>query len=271
MSTTPFSASQLDLLKDNLPFMHSDTDARFRNEVLSNTKHMIERIRDSNAVLSRTAASEERHGRAYPDSIRASTPEVLAMQRQFLEWYRLFLAGEFVVTASYQRHITALKAFQILVAAGLKSKHRIIDEGELSVASYFSSAMIRLLLDLLADPFEDVRATATAILKLAPLESFAPRSSSIQAVTIDSTYEPRLVTDLLSRLERSSQQTGRAALADAVAHANELLYSFRSPTLRIQTISDTLSKLFQLVEAAESNLVEAVATASIHEQFAAMR
>lgn len=273
-STKPFSFTTLNLLKENLSILYADTDAKVRNEVLSNTKHMIERLRDSNAVLVRAVkpnTQNDTYNGGDTNVVSHDSDKALHAQQQFLDWYKSFLAGELVPTASYQRHITSLKAFLILLSAGAKSKHRTIDPSEMSVSSYFNPLFTRLLLDLLADPFEDVRTTATTILKLAPVTSFLHCAQSIKERTTGAIVGPQLLQDFLARVERASQKTGRADLADAVARANELLFTFNNRSAQIKYLDSMVSKLKKMVSLAETNFAAAVANVSIHEQFSGLR
>src|SRR5258706_9404010 len=50
-TTKPFPPESLCVLRENLDILHADTDAKFRNEVLSNSKHMIERLKGASLLL----------------------------------------------------------------------------------------------------------------------------------------------------------------------------------------------------------------------------
>ena len=174
-----------------MSILYCDSDAKFRNEVLSNTKHMIERLRGATAFLVRENESlsfqlRPEHSldpqkRQMAQQALEQTTELLQGHARFVEWYVEFLLGELIPTASYQRHITALKAISLLLKSGILKPSlrsppvRISDNATTwpYLIEFFNAMSMRLLLDLLMDPFEDVRSNATSVLKLASPEDFS--------------------------------------------------------------------------------------------------
>lgn len=302
----PFSVTALDNLQAGMGVLHADTDAKFRNDVLSNTKHMIERMRGACSYLTREAETL-----SYTDGISsASNTEQLdainALVRRhdsFMNWYLEFLLDELIPTSSYQRHITALKSLAVVLRSG------ILGQSTLSAAQtpdhntiwpkttkFFTTGAMRLLLDLLLDPFEDVRSNAAAILKFASLSDFEnekvvgflgaseakiinlPLGNSKPDDSIPSTPSTRIErpqTELTSFIKRASQiakRTGRADIADGVARSYELLYSLQ-PTVadRLTLVGDIIDDLALKVATAEQDLSKAVSAAPVHGNFAALR
>ncbi|KAF2767248.1 hypothetical protein EJ03DRAFT_376354 [Teratosphaeria nubilosa] len=205
--TRPFSRTTLGLIKRNLDHLFADTDADFRSDVLGHVQRLLDRIRAITAVLAR-------------QSVRTSRPalaEVLDYHRSFLMWLLHFTIWQLRPTASYQRHISALKCLSILVRSGLDPQ---IQPDHLSKSArretcwpftlqVLTTESCRSLLDLLVDPFDDVRQTAASILAIGP--------ASIR--------DQAWLRLALGRAENAMLTTGRADQADGVAHAYSLLHA----------------------------------------------
>jgi hypothetical protein len=321
-SVRPFTLWTLNLLRLNLGLLHSDTDAKVRNEVLSNTKHMTGRLKGAVSFLAREVASSHiKHDHISQksenqDLANAASPETMALQehKDFISWYQNFLGNELIPTASYQRHITALRSIQILVDSGIPIPHENISLDSLANTqsqetlpeNIFTEKMMRLLLDLLMNPFEDVRAAATRLLKLAPERCFmqghvskssAHPSSQVFSLlfqntsnrsngkTLDNTPTdesgrkwlqqakvPGLLEFFIQKAETASRRTGRADLADGVARIHELIYCLQATDdARLYHLENLVSELESKVVIAENDLAQAVLLAPVHGNFAALR
>jgi hypothetical protein len=321
--TRPFSAAALDILQSQMAILYADTDAKFRTDVLSNTRKMIERVRGATAYLSRDLGNLSSKYR--PNSSTRSEEvnelyersyKLLQKHKAFIEWYLEFLLGELIPTVSYQRHITALKAIGLLLRSGILSGSEVIQPPKVSNnttswsyrVNFFTSRSMRLLLDLLMDPFEDVRSSATNILKMASTDDFAVglltnqsdshkmkllpigqiiplhEASSItdhrRKSASHSTSEQRIqaerdlgiLTALITRAEELSKRTGRADYADGVARSFELLYSrLPSAESRLKLVKDLVHGLDTKIHIAERDLTQAVLDAPVHGTFAALK
>jgi len=324
-STRPFTLRTLKLLQQNLGLLHSDTDAKVRSEVLSNTKQMVRRIKGAVSFLTRDiAASHNKHNQIQkkgeiPDTTNTASQATMALKEHedFILWYKNFLGNELVPTASYQRHITALRAIQIFVDCSIPIKHEKTSRKysadtqsqENLPENIFTEKMMRLLLDLLMDPFEDVRAVANQLLKLAPERCFMlqhivkssgssgrPNSNAISLLVqnrsdhssgkvLDRTYTsvigrkrlqqakvPGILASFIEKAETASRRTGRADLADGVARTYELIYFLQSiDEARLDLLENLVSELEGKVVIAENDLAQAVLLSPVHENFAALR
>jgi hypothetical protein len=152
------------------------------------------------------------------------------------------------------------------------------------------------------DPFEDVRGSATNVLKLASPCHFVIRSEElsedvlstrsaeptlgnntqvtadlpvIENVSADSNsigYSLKLLKAFIKQAEEASKRTGRADYADGVARSYELLYGLLpSADLRIGLVSHLVNELELKVDIAERNLGQAVVEAPVHGNFAALK
>jgi hypothetical protein len=322
----PFSLTALNILQSGMSILYCDSDAKFRNEVLSNTKHMIERLRGAIAFLVREIGNlsfQLRSEHTLPPQDRQmaqqtskQTIELLRGHTSFIEWYIEFLLGELIPTASYQRHITALKAISLLLRSGIlkprlgSPRARILDNSTVwpCVIDFFNSMSMRLLLDLLMDPFEDVRSNATSILKLASpndfsegelvtesqvdvnssqsadcIHSSATAGANVFVAALSGSCEENyphvrkgkplgLLRNFVERAKVLSKRTGRADYADGVARSTSLLFGLLS------SINEQTNFITQLVEdletelsIAEYDLAKAVLQAPVHGTLAALK
>ncbi|KAH6712398.1 HEAT repeat protein-like protein [Leptodontidium sp. MPI-SDFR-AT-0119] len=301
----PFSNTALDILRANMYILYCDTDAKFRNEILSSTKHMVERLRGATSLLAKEieSLSFQLNGtqELQPPQHAEGQQRIAAIQamsqshNDFITWYVEFLMMELVPTASYQRHITSLKAISLFLKSGILKpgidSQPVKASGNNTIWPYtvdfFTKESMRLLMDLVLDPFEDVRSGATSILKLASPKSFDLKQVVITEIegnktqldvnaldnnTCEGDNTPLgLLVDFIARAEDLSKQTGRADHADGVARSYELLYGLQSsPASRLAVITQLVEDLERKVEVAEHGLGQAVSEAPIHGNFAAL-
>ena len=309
-STKPLSAGVLDILRSRLGALHADTDAKFRNEILSQTRHMIERIRGATAHLvkelqniSFSTGPDQLVSKLETQGSATEINKLLETHKDFVKWYLEFLLGELIPTSSYQRHITALRALALLLKSGLSQRHISLQSaGTVWVYSIniFTSGCMRLLLDLLMDPFEDVRVNALALLRLASRDDFSlghqtsylediipiytlkdfnvPMPASehnyglTNSVPAIKTKPLSALTEFITRASEISKRTGRADYADGVARCYELFYFLLpSTTSRLDLIQDLVDELTIKISIAETELSKAVADAPVHGLFSALR
>jgi hypothetical protein len=290
-STKPFPLRSLDMIRENLYVLHADTDARFRNELFSNTKYMIERLRGAVAFLSRQWASLDRFEKekstdcppplssdsttdAALDNNNRQSSQLIALldyHKAFVDWYQSFLTHELVPTASYQRHVTSLRSLLLLIKSGLQTPHSRQPETKIynsdTVWPYtktlFTPGLVRLLLDLLLDPFEDVRGLAADLLKLAPKDVLIRVSECTTRGPLET---------LINRATMDFETTGRADLADGLAHAGSLADGLlETKDSHVEFINEQLDKLETMVSLAEDNLDTAVKGYPIHGSLAMLR
>lgn len=210
-STRPFSDTNFDALRVSLPHLHADTDADFRGEVLSLSQALIYRVRSIASSASRvtpqtaTIASLETRLSTGPAK---HAKDVLRSHTRFLRWYVDFLGSQLHPSASYQRHITAIKALHILLQSGLDDRVQHEDLARLARKDIswpfhlpvLSISHVRALTDLLLDAFDDVRQAALGVLKLVPL-----------------TVQQQSWALITSRADAAMRQSGRVDYADGVA------------------------------------------------------
>lgn len=270
--TRPLSIAALNLARRNFGIFFADVDADFRSEVFGAFSRLIDRIRATTAVLSRPANQQKQSSL---DS--SSSKTILENHQAFVKRMLRFLTWELRPTASYQRHISALKCISILARCG-------IDEHV--PAEFFSKSaqgetkwpfrlriltndLQRLLLDSLSDPFDDVRASAAAIL-----------GYYISTAAISGVLQQAELSSVLARAEKMMLATGRADQADGVAHLHALCYRRcgaeggevpKSWSSRETFFAHLVQKLDQMLANAKQNLSLAVENYPMHGLLTSLR
>ncbi|KAL2181602.1 putative death-receptor fusion protein-domain-containing protein [Thermothelomyces heterothallicus CBS 202.75] len=276
-TTKPFSEAAFDLLKKHLAAFHMDYDAKVRNEVLGHTKNLIKRAKNVITVAQRSLVAHQSAGDGkHPPPKKKFGPEValkdasearqvLDRHEEFLRWYMMFLRSELLPTTSYQRHITAIKAALLLLKVG-KHAGDTDDTVDKDIAQGISSdsTWIRLLLDLLLDPFDDVRDGAAAILALLPSGTAGSDIASSESFL-------KILRVFCARASALADRTGRADHGDGAARSQGLLCSWiNKPDLQIALLSEILERLEAKISKAEDDLGHAAIESPVHADFAAI-
>ena len=299
-STEPLSAEALNSLQQNIPSFHTEVAAKTRNEFTSQVRKLCSRLRN---ILSSSGRNSRLFSDAIPSlsSIRdaesskwfAEDPhlscDLLQLHIDFMKWYIIFTFQELHPAASYQRHITALKILHLFIHADFSTFiSRFTQNGDAKSLQdiIFNNHLVRLLLDLMMDPFDDVRSTAAVILKLTPQEllrsSAEPRQSQPQNDEDEIVEKylalayPLEMPHPLHRAETLMYRTGRADHADGVGRLYGLLYesSNRLDNWRGGRKSILEHILFALGQDIENALVDlrlAVKTTPLHGRLMALR
>ncbi|KAK5664241.1 hypothetical protein OQA88_458 [Cercophora sp. LCS_1] len=283
-TSKPFSKTAIDLLKRHLAPLHTDYDAKFRNELLGLTKSLIRRVKNIITVAQRRISGSisgigttEHTDSARPPTKRKFGPEanlrdedeakeVIELHEEFMRWYLNFLKQELIPTASYQRHITALRATALAMQIGKFAGAP--DEIDLEVAKPVSSdsSWIRHLLDLILDPFDDVRDAATAILGMFPPEIVESPASPGGGLTLRET-----LVEFCARSLALADRTGRADHGDGAARAQGLLCRWlNDKEQQIELVVTALKDLGKKISEAEKDLGHAAIQSPVHGDFASI-
>ena len=140
-TTTVVPAGVLQCLLSSLRYLHDDNDAYERGEVMSITRRLLRRLESGRTHLQKRTAPRPIHDE-----------NTLEYYHDFLRRLGQFLLVELDPAISYQRHILALQTLQLLVKSA--------PEVWLDLVSFACS-----LCGLVLDPFDDVRAVASLLLK----------------------------------------------------------------------------------------------------------
>ncbi|KAI2001509.1 hypothetical protein LOZ52_005852 [Ophidiomyces ophidiicola] len=212
----PFAPAALRVLMDSLPYIHAETDSHIRSRLLGLFRKFVIRLRGSSNLLPATNSRVE-------EAISDATIDT----KGFLHWYFGFLESELRPTASYQRHILALKILLLLIQsgidAGVNSEHLSrLGQGEQKWRfnmDVYAPSLLRVIADLLSDPFDDVRETSLTLLRLCPKRLLMPRSDILG---------PGLYSQICTAIPRAEDMAGmtsRADHSDTVARLYHLRFS----------------------------------------------
>ncbi|KAL8717206.1 MAG: hypothetical protein Q9225_005526 [Loekoesia sp. 1 TL-2023] len=294
-------------LRVALPFYHMEVNPRLRQDNVDIIKRLISRLVASlNARNRRTRANFPRAslaGREDPDptiQVKSENEEHKhRLHLSFLAWYFSFLTRELSPTATYQRHIVCLKLVDFLLSNLLNveqpwTRHNIHGRKRKSEQFQFNREFLISLLDLVMDPFADVRDLAASILRdrskaLWPnvtLETLCSMSNLSTIIEEQGTGGNRptsihrpIALGVLQRVRLRMQRSGRADHADGFGRFYDLIYGphgisdkgtawGEEPRLVFDNLT---SELEQFVSMVRDNLHHAVKSASLHGYLIAAR
>lgn len=249
-------------------------------ELLSKLKSLWKRARGAMPVLRKAlerfdAADAKKPGPVGKVSVsteamkswsRERLQKSLDMHKDFLGWLLELLKSELIPTASYQRHYSALRAALVIIKVELEEGKGWDSSGEdFPFFSYFDTKWSRALFDLIMDPFEDVRATSSEILKLVFADERFSKAVGPKGIPVS-------ITEFLSRAEVLAKKTSRADHSDGVARAYEILSRFRGGQgERLLVVASLVDLLEGKLSLAELDLGKAVLEAPAHSYFASVR
>ena len=291
-------------LRRCLPHFHVEANAKPRNEFIALMKKLCMRLRASTMSLLRAGQTPETAGvdnisDASADSKRDSRKhssdigDNLRGHYAFRRWYLLFLTHQLRPTASYQSHITALRILHALIkgeVAGRAAMSKIDIE-------YFKALdedaprdlVIRPILDLLLDPFDDVRHCATLVCEAQLQLNLVQTSPSTKCKLEDDAQCVRkaqqyyaassMIHTALLRAESKAKITGRADHADGVGRLYYLLYGSNRVLggtssghhSNLLLVDHLISELEEEVKISRGDLSQAVSNASLHGHLIALR
>jgi hypothetical protein len=280
-TTQPLSVGTMTALRRGLPFLHADADAGFRSELFSLIRHLMERIKAATSTLTKPPSKTKKNKATEAVKsplVSLKSSELVTAHKSFIEWYVSFLKAELRPTASYQRHVSALRCISIIVRSGVDSKiSASLHAKSTSAAAAWSftldvvdEEMSDLLINLLLNAFDDVRFTAAEILTLVD-------SSSLQEI---GTGERPLIVKSLAGAESMLVLSGRADHADGVAHLYSILFSQCSDinsdneqwwTSKCGILEHLLHTVEETIEIARVDIGKAVGNHPLHGLFISLR
>ncbi|KAF2400727.1 hypothetical protein EJ06DRAFT_529838 [Trichodelitschia bisporula] len=276
-TTRPLSNESLISLQNNLAHLITETDAGTRGEVLTLIQRMIDRLRAAAFALSKLVAKGERTDE--PEKRQEATEAAAQINEHeaFLTWFVAFLRNQLHPAASYQHHISSLKTLVVIVNSGLDSsvqlqsvsKHASVEGKWPFSLLIYTPGLLRLLYDLVLDPFDDVRALATALLKMQP--------TSPEDLT-------ESMAGFLKRAEGLMSESGRADHSDGTSRAYALFYdkaglgpAIEPPdstqwwTTRHDIVNHLLLRLDRSLEVSKKDISLAVGRYPMHGLLASLR
>ncbi|KAJ6063335.1 uncharacterized protein N7446_007455 [Penicillium canescens] len=269
----PFTVGATKAILRGLPSMHAESDAYTRGEILSMTRRFILRLKGG------IVKDEDVVSKAENASSKTATGQAKNERetKEFLREYIQFLGSDLRLTASYPRHITALKALKLLLDSGLDprteakpQKSEVENVWKVQV-EVFDAHLLRLLIDLLMDPFEEVRQTSLSILSLCPREILL---NGMDTNDQSSAVGMRL-TDAVARAESLASNTSRADHADTVARLYHIIFAAALPgnsgqsatnwwTTKASVVDTLLTKLEERLSSSKGLFNSSMREAPLH-------
>lgn len=275
-STTPIRSSALRLLSKHFEFLYGDADPGNRGELSSITKVLIHRLRMGSASLVRNIAKPE-----ISNQQRTEYVDELKEHDDFLDCFLAFLGRELGPNCSFPRHISALKALQMLAESGLDPVIPLTvvsrspqDLPHWPIKKSLRSRNMRLALwPLMLNPFEEVRHTTALVLKLVinngepavrshehtsnNRESEIPADSASSALTTPNGQDQsplcEELTKLIGQASRLAASTNRADHADGVGRLLALQYLFaQNRSAVVCALVESLEKALQTSSGCDS-------------------
>lgn len=298
--TSPISIQALSCLEQYLPCFHAEVNPKVRGEFASQMLKYCDKLARGFSVLRKIHESTSAQTSMRNDEFIITNP-LLKKLRSFSNWYIGFLVEELQPTASYQRHITALKILETMIPVEINGSgpERLFDpativddEFNANKKQFFGSRCVRLLLDLVMDPFDDVRLVASLILKTI-FWSMYPWNTDLRVGFASPSTDPTIYnlhvlprrtysTCLLHTMRQAEDMmylTGRADHADGVGRLYGLLYDSCRNLGVPMTWSDSgwsiidhiLSALENDIKIALKDIRLAIKTAPLHGKLIALR
>lgn len=248
----------------------------------------------SHESLTATVSFETGQDTKYP----VSGVKLFEVHVDFLRWLDEFLVSELQPSASYQRHITALKVL-LSTDLALRTTKGVFETNGLMKTDNALTArgcsyeirLVRLLLDLLLNPFDDIRSSAALLLSktLTHLESTGVFLNhvifpQINDDRISASTKPVLqifqsfFTSAINRAKAMMSCTGRAHHADGFGHicriyfvSHRLLNGTAGTGGRFSIVENLLSSLSENIKIAQSNLSFTIENSALHGNLIALR
>ena len=210
------------------------------------------------------------HGTNRPVDMHA-IQGALDQHEEFFSWYASFLRNELVPTASYQRHITSLKA-----SAAIFAPRRDLPGGPeafdmvMGASLFRDLAWIRSVLDLIMNSFDDVREATTALLMSFPEDLVKQVLPGEEANKMASLQD--MLQEFCRRADKHASRTGRADHANGAARAKGLLCAWtRGLHAKLDILKSVLDVLEDKLSLAEEDLGNAAIGDPVHGSFASVR
>ncbi|PWY74362.1 HEAT repeat protein [Aspergillus heteromorphus CBS 117.55] len=216
-TTKPVSSATMKAILNGLPSMCTESDSYSRGEILSMIRKLIVRLKGGLLEDQDRPAEQKAPANKKPKLARNDTAT-----RACLEEYLDLLKADLRPTASYPRHVSALKTLILFLESGLDYRYGATDGIKtkwVTNVEVFEPTLLRLLVDLLLDPFEEVRATSLYVLNLFPRDVLF-NNSTLSGQTAET---PQFIEGLI-KAEQLASNTSRADYADTVARLYHILF-----------------------------------------------
>ncbi|KAL9102416.1 MAG: hypothetical protein Q9163_002437 [Psora crenata] len=285
----PLTNNTLMRLKSTIPYFHQETAPKARNEFIAEMKKFCKRIEAIARAVPECYATTVAPSQATEVELDMGLApkdngDNLQGHTEFMQWYADFLFKELRPTASYQSHITALSILlHLLVTDSFLFDARVALAPKQYISSQYQRAIALLskpLLEMLFDPFDDVRRISAAALEY--ILEFGPREGASDGKDVQRCYgianHLTIVGPIAGSIQPARalfQRSGRAHHADGLGRLLALSHSATKlsavPHNQRWTWKLLESELEQDVCAARDDLDYAILSIPIHGHLIALR
>lgn len=264
----PVPVYVLDIIKSSIDNFFVESDPGFRNQFYGFMRQMVFRIRGSSYAMARDSRKLKEKG----DIAKAETlDQAIEVNQKFFAWFVDYLEACIRPGSPYQFLFTGILFITLLVQSGLDERvsSQYYEKQHIPFpfhVSIYNKKIVRLLIDNIANNYEDIRSGSAKILKMAPLP--VPLVSSYDEIEDISIQVFNTIGGM-----RGREGDAGAKGAELVFHLYGALPSTTgSPQSKSLEFLETLiTMLEKYVEYAKSDLSLAVREHPIHGYYAALR
>ena len=289
------SKQYIEVLQQSLPYFHVEANPKVRNEFIALMKKMYTKLDSAIHIITRdnqissNVVSTNYSKSCSQDSVLderedSGTTTTLEEHLAFRTWYMHLLVCELRPTSSYQSHITVLKILHPFLEGDLRVRANVArlnsQHDKVLGEDFRRESLLRPLLDLLFDPFDDVREAADSLIQRhfsSYRSPVLPKVVKEQSSVIGN--DKNKILTALQRAESKAAETGRADHADGVGRLYNILYGLSGPSIDTHIWHDDAAAIFEHliskteddVELAQQDLLRAVSIAQLHGHLIALR
>ncbi|EPS44320.1 hypothetical protein H072_1688 [Dactylellina haptotyla CBS 200.50] len=235
-TAAPLSSTYIEILRGNLDYFFAESEPQVRNEIYSAFRVLLERLVASSYALNKRLHSLEGRPKgldadAAAENEHQSIKLQLSEQKSFIIWFlRSLLPSQLHPNASYQRVILALKVYSFwlpqldrdtssprggsdLTSDVRKSKKKQVDREHIVLPfdpEIDYSILLRLLVERIIDPYDDIRALAAGLIKELPQSTALPWPH------------------ILQRAQKLIEHSGRPGQSNGLSRILEVLHDLSS-------------------------------------------
>lgn len=262
----PVAPYVFEIIKRSLDNFFVESDPGFRNQFYGFMRQLIFRIRGSSYAIAREAKKTRERGNEQEANTLEKSIEI---NREFCSWLVNYLEKSIRPGSPYQYLFTGILILTLLVQSGLDENvsSKYYEKQHIPFpfhVSIYNRNVVRLLIDNIANNYEDIRFGVVRILKMAPLP--IPYSSSYKDIEAISNNVLQIISGM------------RGREGDAGARGAELVFQLYSAfpskdqdDKGIEFFEKLLGNLEELVQYAKNDLSVAVREHPIHGYYSALR
>ncbi|CAN6639216.1 tRNA (32-2'-O)-methyltransferase regulator Trm732p [Trichomonascus vanleenenianus] len=253
--TKPIPPSTYSLIESSFDSLFISSDSGYRSQVFGLMRQLTQRLRASTHSISRKLEKPD------PAKDQAELQILMDKAKDFLGALLHYLDRCLLPGATYPWLIISCQLFTMLVQSGLDDRvsSQYHEKQHISYPfsmDLFPASRVRLLVDQMTNPYEDIRSYATKILKMAP----KPLPMLTQRENVD---------QLASRgFTLISGMRGREG--DGGARVMQLVFDLYRP-YDVDFLSQIMARLDEGIQLAQRDLLQAVSQHSLHGFFTSLR